>query len=53
MYEVIATLKSEANQQVKAFWIVKAYKTHNAAQKRLIKLRKENNSKYDFEMNIL
>jgi len=53
MYQVIATKKSDEGKQVKAFWVVKEYKTHNAAQKRMIKMREQNNQTYNFDLNLL
>lgn len=53
MYQVIAILKADQGKYVRPYWVIKTYKTHNAAQKRMIKMRQQNNSKYDFNLNIL
>lgn len=52
MYEVIATKIEDAGKEIKAYWVVKAYKTHNAAQKKLLKMRQENNKEYEFNLII-
>jgi hypothetical protein len=49
MYQVIATLKSQANSQVKAVWIAKEYKLESAARKFVAK-QNEINKTYDFRI---